>query len=134
MQYISTRGNTPKMTFSEVLLMGLAPDGGLMLPESYPYIDKKTLDNWRDLSYTDLAFEIMSLFATDIAKDDLKKLIDKTYTKAVFGNDDITPVRTLKTVLKFWNSPTVQRLLLKIWQCSFWAMCLNMFWTKKVNT
>lgn len=110
MQYISTRGNTPKMAFSEVLLMGLAPDGGLMLPESYPHIDKKTLDNWRDLSYTDLAFEIMSLFATDIAKDDLKKLIDKTYTKAVFGNDDITPVRTLKDgikILELSNGPTL---------------------------
>lgn len=110
MQYISTRGNTPKMTFSEVLLMGLAPDGGLMLPESYPHIDKKTLDNWRDLSYTDLAFEIMSLFATDIAKEDLKKLIDKTYTKAVFGSDDITPVRTLKDgikILELSNGPTL---------------------------
>lgn len=110
MQYISTRGNTPKMTFSEVLLMGLAPDGGLMLPESYPHIDKKTLDNWRDLSYTDLVFEIMSLFATDIAKEDLKKLIDKTYTKAVFGNDDITPVRTLKDgikILELSNGPTL---------------------------
>lgn len=110
MQYISTRGNTPKMTFSEVLLMGLAPDGGLMLPESYPHIDKKTLDNWRDLSYTDLVFEIMSLFATDIAKEDLKKLINKTYTKAVFGSDDITPVRTLKDgikILELSNGPTL---------------------------
>lgn len=110
MHYISTRGNTPKMTFSEVLLMGLAPDGGLMLPESYPQIDKATLDKWRLLSYTDLAFEIMSLFATDIPKNDLKTLIDKTYTKAVFGNDEITPVRTLKDgikILELSNGPTL---------------------------
>lgn len=110
MHYISTRGNTPKMTFSEVLLMGLAPDGGLMSPESYPQIDKATLDKWRLLSYTDLAFEIMSLFATDIPKNDLKTLIDKTYTKAVFGNDEITPVRTLKDgikILELSNGPTL---------------------------
>lgn len=110
MQYISTRGNTPKMPFGEVLLMGLAPDGGLMLPETYPQIDKATLDKWRSLSYTDLAFEIMSLFATDIPKDDLKGLIDKTYTKAVFNSDDITPVRTLKDgikILELSNGPTL---------------------------
>ncbi|WP_066801758.1 threonine synthase [Moraxella oblonga] len=110
MQYISTRGNTPKMPFSEVLLMGLAPDGGLMLPESYPQIDKATLDKWRGLNYPDLAFEVMSLFATDIDKDDLKALIDKTYTKAVFNSDDITPVRSLKDgikILELSNGPTL---------------------------
>lgn len=59
MQYVSTRGNTPKMQFSDVLLMGLAPDGGLMLPETYPQISRETLDKWRTLGYADLAFEIM---------------------------------------------------------------------------
>lgn len=68
MNYISTRGNTAPMQFSDVLLMGLAPDGGLMLPETYPQIDRATLDKWRSLSYTELAFEIMSLFATDIPR------------------------------------------------------------------
>lgn len=66
MQYISTRGNTAPMAFSDVLLMGLAPDGGLMLPQSYPTIDEATLDAWRKLDYTELAYEIMSLYATDI--------------------------------------------------------------------
>ncbi|UNU72506.1 threonine synthase [Moraxella nasovis] len=110
MYYISTRGNTPKMQFSDVLLMGLAPDGGLMLPETYPHIDRVTLDKWRALSYTDLAFEIMSLFATDIDKADLKALIDKTYTKIAFGTDEITPVRTLKDgikILELSNGPTL---------------------------
>ncbi len=110
MNYISTRGNTAPMQFSEVLLMGLAPDGGLMLPETYPQINQATLDKWRTLSYTELAFEIMSLFATDIPKDDLKDLIEKTYTKATFGTDDITPVRTLKDGLKIIglsNGPTL---------------------------
>ncbi|STY90672.1 threonine synthase [Moraxella bovis] len=100
MNYISTRGNTAPMQFSDVLLMGLAPDGGLMLPETYPQIDRATLDKWRSLSYTELAFEIMSLFATDIPKDDLKTLINKTYTKTAFGTDEITPVRTLKDGIK----------------------------------
>ena len=52
MQYISTRGNTPPIPFSDVLLMGLAPDGGLMLPEHYPRIDATTLTQWRALSNT----------------------------------------------------------------------------------
>lgn len=100
MNYISTRGNTPKMSFSDVLLMGLAPDGGLMLPEDYPKVSRETLDKWRALDYRQLAFEIMQLFATDIPKDDLKALIDKTYTQDVFGSDEITPVRTLKDGIK----------------------------------
>ncbi len=100
MNYISTRGNTPKMSFSDVLLMGLAPDGGLMLPETYPVIDRATLDAWRELSYTELAFEIMRLYIDDIPADDLKMLINKTYTKDAFGTDGITPVRTLKDGIK----------------------------------
>ncbi len=115
MQYISTRGNTPPIPFSDVLLMGLAPDGGLMLPEHYPRIDATTLTQWRALSntetgYRDLAFEIMQLFATDIPKADLKSLIDNTYTKQIFGSDDITPVRTLSDgikVLALSNGPTL---------------------------
>ena len=98
------------MQFSDVLLMGLAPDGGLMLPEEYPQIDEATLNQWRTLSYPELAFEIMQLFATDIPKDDLKTLIDKTYTVQAFGNPDITPVRTLKDgikIIELSNGPTL---------------------------
>lgn len=110
MNYISTRGNTPKMPFSEVLLMGLAPDGGLMLPETYPQIDDSTLTKWRDLNYPELAFEIMQLFATDIPTDDLKAIIDKTYIIKNFGTADITPVRTLSDgikILELSNGPTL---------------------------
>ncbi|NLP31519.1 MAG: pyridoxal-phosphate dependent enzyme, partial [Oligella ureolytica] len=110
MKYISTRGQTEKMNFSDVLLMGLAPDGGLMLPESYPQIDGATLDKWRDLSYPELAFEIMRLFATDIDETDLKDIIERTYTAEVFGSDDIVPVRKLKDdlyVLGLSNGPTL---------------------------
>lgn len=110
MNYISTRGNTAPKTFSEVLLMGLAPDGGLMLPERYPQIDAATLDKWRGLSYPDLAFEIMRLFATDIPEDDLRAIIGNTYTEEAFGTQAITPVRTLSDGLKIQalsNGPTL---------------------------
>ncbi|HEZ4154644.1 TPA: threonine synthase, partial [Neisseria meningitidis] len=80
MKYISTRGETAHKPFSEVLLMGLAPDGGLMLPEHYPQIGRETLDKWRGLAYPELAFEIMRLFVTDIPEDDLRDILNRTYT------------------------------------------------------
>ncbi|MCL1623988.1 threonine synthase [Moraxella sp. Tifton1] len=110
MKYISTRGRTLPMSFGDVLLMGLAPDGGLMLPESYPVIERATLDAWRSLSYSDLAFEIMSLFATDIDAGDLKNIIDRTYTKEIFNHEDITPIRNLYDdllLLELSNGPTL---------------------------
>jgi len=109
-KYISTRGATGRKTFGEVLLMGLAPDGGLMLPEHYPQIDRATLDKWRGLAYADLAFEIMRLFATDIPEGDLRAIINRTYTAEAFGNAEITPVRTLSDGLKIQalsNGPTL---------------------------
>ena len=110
MKYISTRGATARKQFSEVLLMGLAPDGGLMLPEQYPQIDRATLDQWCTLSYPELAFEVMSLFATDIPADDLRDIINRTYTEEVFGTKAITPVRTLSDGIKIQalsNGPTL---------------------------
>ena len=110
MKYISTRGATGRKTFGEVLLMGLAPDGGLMLPEHYPQIDRATLDKWRGLAYADLAFEIMRLFATDTPEGDLRAIINRTYTAEAFGNAEITPVRTLSDGLKIQalsNGPTL---------------------------
>jgi len=109
-KYISTRGATDRKTFGEVLLMGLAPDGGLMLPEHYPQINRATLDKWRGLAYADLAFEIMRLFATDIPEGDLRAIISRTYTAEAFGNAEITPVRTLSDGLKIQalsNGPTL---------------------------
>ncbi|MDO5073227.1 MAG: threonine synthase [Neisseria animaloris] len=110
MKYISTRGETAYKPFSEVLLMGLAPDGGLMLPETYPQIDAVTLEKWRGLSYSELAFEIMSLFVTDIPTDDLRGILDRTYTSEVFNGAEITPVRTLSDGIKIQalsNGPTL---------------------------
>ena len=106
MQYVSTRatGNGgEKRTFSQILLEGLAPDGGLYMPVSYPSVSVQELDSWRSLSYAELAFEILKKFADDIPEADLKALTEKTYTAAVYRNvrkgDDpevITPLRVLE--------------------------------------
>jgi threonine synthase len=77
MRYISTRGHAAPQTFCDILLGGLAPDGGLYLPESYPQISRSELDAWRKLSYADLAYEILSKFITDIPPADLKALVAK---------------------------------------------------------
>ncbi len=110
MYYISTRGQTERKPFSEVLLMGLAPDGGLMLPEEYPVVSETMLANWRNLSYPNLAFEIIRLFATDIPDEDLHDIVKRTYTAEAFGTAEITPVRTLKDGIKIEalsNGPTL---------------------------
>lgn len=96
MKYISTRGDRAERGFSEILLEGLAPDGGLYLPVSYPQVDGDTLQRWRGLSYADLAFEILSLYIDDIAAADLKRLVSATYTEAVFGSPQIVPIRPLE--------------------------------------
>ncbi|WP_018149690.1 threonine synthase [Leeia oryzae] len=110
MQYISTRGGMAPQTFSQVLLSGLAPDGGLAMCETYPQVTGAELDAWRKLSYAELAFEVIRKFATDIPEADLKSIIQKTYTEAVFGTADITPVKTLAPnlhVLALSNGPTL---------------------------
>ena len=66
MLYKSTRNSADKKTFSDVLLTGLAPDGGLYVPDIYPSIDDQTLDAWQSLSYPDLAFEVAKLFVVRI--------------------------------------------------------------------
>ncbi|MBI3897304.1 MAG: threonine synthase [Gammaproteobacteria bacterium] len=110
MKYISTRGGSPTKLFSEILLEGLAPDGGLYLPNVYPNVTPDELGVWRTLSYPELAFEVIRKFVTDIPQDDLKALINKTYTGATFGNTSITPVKTLAPnlhLLRLSNGPTL---------------------------
>ena len=96
MKYLSTRGDQTLRGFSDILLEGLAPDGGLYLPTHYPKVNDATLTRWRDLSYAQLAFEILSLYIDDIPAADLKRLCDKTYTEAVFGTPQITPLKKLQ--------------------------------------
>jgi threonine synthase len=96
MQYLSTRGHPDRKHFCEILLEGLAPDGGLYLPEHYPRVDAAMLAKWRGLPYTDLAFEILSLYIDDIPADDLRALCRKTYTAEVFGTKQIVPLKQLE--------------------------------------
>jgi threonine synthase len=96
MLYVSTRGHPDRKHFCEILLEGLAPDGGLYLPESYPQVDAATLAKWRSLSYADLAFEILSLYIDDIPAADLRALARKTYTEEVFGTKAIVPLKQLE--------------------------------------
>ena len=110
MRYISTRGNMSSKAFSEVVLSGLASDGGLAIPESYPRISKSELEQWRNLNYPDLAFKIISKFVDDIPETDLRSIIDRTYTPEAFHNDEITPLKTLEPgvhILSLSNGPTL---------------------------
>ena len=101
MRYLSTRGHADRKQFCEILLEGLAPDGGLYLPESYPQVAGATLARWRQVwqaqGYAALAFEIFSLYIDDIPTQDLWALCQKTYTQAVFGTPEIVPLKAIKT-------------------------------------
>ncbi len=110
MKYLSTRGHVDRKRFCEILLEGLAPDGGLYLPESYPQVDDATLTRWRSLPYAELAFEVLSLYIDDIPADDLRAICRKTYTEAVFGTKEIVPLRPLENGLyleALSNGPTL---------------------------
>jgi len=108
--YLSTRGHPDRKRFCEILLEGLAPDGGLYLPEKYPQVDTATLAKWRALPYAELAFEILSLYIDDIPPADLKAICAKTYTAEVFGTDEIVPLRELEDgvyIEALSNGPTL---------------------------
>jgi threonine synthase len=110
MNYLSTRGDETPRPFSAILLEGLAPDGGLYLPEHYPRVDDATLARWRGLPYAELAYEILALYIDDIPAADLKALAARTYTEQVFGTPAIVPLRELEPGVKLEalsNGPTL---------------------------
>ena len=114
MLYLSTRGHAERKRFCEILLEGLAPDGGLYLPEHYPQVDDAALTRLRATfntqGYAALAFEVLSLYIDDIPAADLKALCAKTYTKEVYGTEAIVPVRELEDGLlieALSNGPTL---------------------------
>jgi threonine synthase len=110
MKYISTRGDQTERRFCEILLEGLAPDGGLYLPVAYPQVSADQLARWRGLSYAELAFEILSLYIDDIPADDLRALAARTYTAEVFGTAEIVPLKPLEAGLaleSLSNGPTL---------------------------
>jgi threonine synthase len=110
MLYVSTRGGMDPRPFTEILLEGLAPDGGLVVPERYPVLTAADLEGLRPMGYRDLAFEIIGRFATDIPTVDLRGIIDRTYTAEAFGTDEITPVEPLfenLLLLRLSNGPSL---------------------------
>ncbi len=107
MKFISTRGQTPAVSFSEAVALGLAPDGGLFLPESLPDLSG-TWQSWAGLSYPELLREFFSLFATDIPAADLARMAAAAYTK--FDHPDIAPLKQLDErtfVLELFHGPTL---------------------------
>jgi threonine synthase len=107
MKYISTRGGIAPLSFRDAVMMGLATDGGLLLPESIPAITRETLSAWQKLSYQELAFAIISIYADDIPPADLKALINRSY--ATFTHPDITPVvaKNGVEILELFHGPTL---------------------------
>ncbi len=117
MRYLSTRGGGEPQQFSDILLGGLAADGGLFLPETYPQVSAAELAEWRELPYAALALKILQKFVDDIPACDLKSLADRTYTEYTYrwcraGRDasDITPLTTVEPgffLLELSNGPTL---------------------------
>ena len=115
MKYFSTRdASQQKRSFTEVLLEGLAPDGGLYVPETYPEVSKDLLTKFRYLTYKQMAYEIISLFVGDaIESSDLKKLIHKTYSASVFGSESVTPVEQISNGIYLQDLSTGPSLAFK---------------------
>jgi len=107
MKYVSTRGGIEPVTFKEAVMMGLATDGGLLLPESFPLVDKSTLEQWKELSYEDLACQVIGLFVDDISADELAELIHHSYSS--FTHPDITPIVEHDGIhiLELFHGPTL---------------------------
>lgn len=109
MKYISTRGQSPALNFEQVLLTGLAPDGGLYVPEELPKFSQQEIASWAGLSYTELAFNIIQPFVDDcIPADDLKAIIGDTYVD--FRHPSVAPLVQLdknEWVLELFQGPTL---------------------------
>ena len=107
MKFISTRGQTPALGFSDAVATGLAPDGGLFLPETLPDFSKE-LKRFENLGYAELCFEFLRVFATDIPADTLREIVNASYTR--FEDPAIAPLKSLGKnlyVLELWHGPTL---------------------------
>ncbi|KAK4238441.1 tryptophan synthase beta subunit-like PLP-dependent enzyme [Achaetomium macrosporum] len=106
-RYLSTRGDDSGMSFEQVVLKGLASDGGLYIPEEIPTVTN--WQDWKDLSYVDLAFNVLSLYISpsEIPPEDLKDIIRRSYT--TFRSDEVTPLIQLQGnihLLELFHGPT----------------------------
>lgn len=113
MKYLSTRGGAERLTFEEAVLQGLAPNGGLYVPESIPTLPADWATAWQDLPFTELSFRLVSLFVPPteaeggIPPEDLHALIEKSY--ASFRHEDVTPLHRVSEneyCLELWHGPT----------------------------
>lgn len=107
MKYISTRGKIEPISFTEAVMMGLATDGGLLLPTELPVVDNNTLAQWQTLSYPDLAYAVMSRFIDDIPEADLRALINRSYQ--TFTHPQVTPLvkKGGIHILELFHGPTL---------------------------
>jgi threonine synthase len=107
MRYVSTRGGTPPLSFTQAVAAGLAADGGLLVPEELPDFSGE-LESFRDLSYAELCFRFMRRFATDIGGPELQELAVRSYHR--FETPDVAPLRELAPslrVLELFHGPTL---------------------------
>ncbi|MEK9712706.1 MAG: threonine synthase [Thalassolituus sp.] len=111
MKYISTRGNAPELTFEDVLLTGLASDGGLYVPKDVPQYSLEEIESWRDLPYTELAHKVIYPFVEGcVDADSLKQMLEAVYNNSNFGHKAIAPLQQLdhnEYVLELFHGPTL---------------------------
>ncbi|MDJ0805853.1 MAG: threonine synthase, partial [Gammaproteobacteria bacterium] len=107
MQYVSTRGGVEPVSFAQAVMMGLATDGGLLLPESFPQVDGEALQRWSSLPFAELAVEVMQPYvADDIGREDLQRLAHESYDS--FDHPEVTPVvdAGAHKILELFHGPT----------------------------
>tara|TARA_B100001109_G_scaffold101482_1_gene82827 strand:- start:55314 stop:56726 length:1413 start_codon:yes stop_codon:yes gene_type:complete len=111
MKYISTRGNAPELTFEDVLLTGLATDGGLYVPKEVPHYSLEEIQSWRDLPYTELAHKVIYPFVEGcVDSAALKTMLEEVYNNTNFGHKAIAPLQQLdhnEYVLELFHGPTL---------------------------
>ncbi|MCI5166338.1 MAG: threonine synthase [Candidatus Electrothrix sp. GM3_4] len=107
MKYISTRGGIEPIVFDQAVMMGLARDGGLLLPETLPSVSAQKLDAWQNLHYQSLALEVLDLFTGDMPRVDLDDLIERSYSS--FRHPQVTPVRKTGDlyIMELFHGPTL---------------------------
>ena len=106
MQYVSTRGGVAPIEFKDAIMMGLATDGGLIVPESVPQVSHY-LEDWNGLSYSELAFQIIRLFSDDISDQDLERMVSASYAR--FKHAEVAPLLPVGSlsVLELFHGPTL---------------------------
>ncbi|MCI5190644.1 MAG: threonine synthase [Candidatus Electrothrix sp. AS4_5] len=107
MKYISTRGGIEPIEFDQAVMMGLARDGGLLLPETLPSVPAQKLEAWQNLQYQGLALEVLDLFSGNMPRNDLEELIERAYSS--FRHPQVTPVRKVDDlyIMELFHGPTL---------------------------